>query len=103
MNNTSSDKDIPSTFPFGDKASIFFLVTTDITYDQRMIRICTSLAKAGYKITLIGRKMKTSVPLIEQSFKQKRIRCFFEKGKLFLTMNKNYLGNRTSPQNVYSA
>ena len=83
MNNTSSDRNILTAFPLGDKASIFFSVTTDITYDQRMIRICTSLAQAGYKITLIGRKMKTSVPLIEQTFKQKRINCLFEKGKLF--------------------
>jgi len=83
MNNTSSDRNILTTFPLRDKAIIFFSVTTDITYDQRMIRICTSLAQAGYKITLIGRKMKTSVPLIEQTFKQKRINCLFEKGKLF--------------------
>lgn len=83
MNNTSSDRNILTTFPLRDKAIIFFSVTTDITYDQRMIRICTSLAQAGYKITLIGRKMKTSVPLGEQGFKQKRINCLFEKGKLF--------------------
>ena len=83
MNNTSSDRNILTTFPLRDKAIIFFSVTTDITYDQRMIRICTSLAQAGYKITLIGRKMKTSVPLVEQGFKQKRINCLFEKGKLF--------------------
>ncbi len=48
-----------------------------------MIRICTSLANAGYKVVLVGRKLKTSLPLKEQPFKQERIRCFFEKGKLF--------------------
>jgi glycosyltransferase involved in cell wall biosynthesis len=62
---------------------IVFTVTTDLTYDQRMIRICTSLANAGYDVMLVGRKMKASLPLTVQPFKQKRLFCFFEKGKLF--------------------
>jgi glycosyltransferase involved in cell wall biosynthesis len=48
-----------------------------------MIRICNSLSAAGYDITLVGRKLKSSVPLTTQPFKQKRINCLFEKGKLF--------------------
>ena len=67
----------------GGGGTIFFTVTTDLTYDQRMIRICTSLANAGYDITLVGRKMKASLPLAAQPFLQKRLSCFFEKGKLF--------------------
>ena len=63
--------------------AIVFTVTTDLTYDQRMIRICTSLANAGYDVTLIGRKVSFSIPLTAQPFKQKRIICLFEKGKLF--------------------
>ena len=63
--------------------TIYFTVTTDLTYDQRMIRICTSLANAGYTVTLTGRKIKSSIPLLPQPFHQKRISCFFEKGKLF--------------------
>lgn len=62
---------------------IYFTVTTDLSYDQRMIRICTSLANAGFDIVLVGRKQKKSIPLTKQPFKQKRINCFFEKGKLF--------------------
>ncbi len=63
--------------------TICLTVTNDLSYDQRMIRICTSLAKAGHTVELIGRSLKTSVPLIKNSFKQKRIKCFFNKGKLF--------------------
>lgn len=63
--------------------TILFTVTTDLTYDQRMIRICTSLCNAGYDVTLVGRKLRSSIPLTDQPFKQKRISCFFEKGKLF--------------------
>lgn len=62
---------------------LIFTVTTDLTYDQRMIRICTSLANAGYNVLLIGRKLSSSIPLSNQPFKQKRINCLFEKGKLF--------------------
>src|SRR4051794_28230995 len=62
---------------------IFCTVTTDLTYDQRMIRICSSLAANGYAVTLVGRSIRSSVPLVQQPFQQKRIGCFFEKGKLF--------------------
>lgn len=58
-------------------------VTNDLSYDQRMIRICTSLAQAGYEVTLVGRKMRNSVPLREQPFRQKRLSGFFNKGKGF--------------------
>src|SRR5689334_8605957 len=62
---------------------IFLAVTTDLTYDQRMIRICSSLSRAGYHVTLVGRKTLSSVPLTDRPFRQKRISCLFEKGKLF--------------------
>jgi glycosyltransferase involved in cell wall biosynthesis len=61
----------------------FFTVTNDLTYDQRMIRICTSLTEAGYAVTLVGRKLRDSRPLQPRSFHQKRISCFFRKGKAF--------------------
>jgi glycosyltransferase involved in cell wall biosynthesis len=63
--------------------NIVFTVTTDLSYDQRMIRICTSLAGAGYDVLLVGRKLQSSIPLSEQPFHQKRISCLFEKGSLF--------------------
>lgn len=62
---------------------IIFTVTTDLSYDQRMIRICTALAGAGYNILLVGRKLHNSIPLTKLPFTQKRIKCFFETGKLF--------------------
>lgn len=62
---------------------LYFTVTTDLTYDQRMIRICTSLAGAGYNVVLVGRKLTGSLPLSSQAYRQKRIKCLFEKGKLF--------------------
>jgi glycosyltransferase involved in cell wall biosynthesis len=62
---------------------IFFTVTNDLTYDQRMRRICTSLSKAGYDVTLVGFLRPGSVPLKKEAYKQKRFRLFFLKGGLF--------------------
>lgn len=65
------------------KKKIVLTVTNDLTYDQRMIRICTSLAENGYQVKLVGRNMRQSIPLVSQPFAQKRLPCVFEKGKLF--------------------
>ena len=65
------------------KIKIIATVTNDLSYDQRMIRICTSLSKAGYEVQLVGRKRANSKPLIPQVFQQKRLNCHFDKGKLF--------------------
>ncbi|HPG11266.1 MAG TPA: glycosyltransferase [Chitinophagaceae bacterium] len=62
---------------------IFFTVTNDLTHDQRMQRICASLAKEGYAVTLVGRRLATSKPLNHPGYQQKRLYCFFKKGKLF--------------------
>ncbi len=65
------------------KKSIYFTVTTDLSYDQRMHRICTSLSHAGYDVVLVGIKKNNSIAIENKPFKQQRIRCLFEKGKLF--------------------
>src|SRR5271154_4051954 len=62
---------------------IYFTVTNDLSYDQRMSRICNSLANAGYLVTLVGRKLPDSIPLAQKKYQQKRLHCFFNKGKLF--------------------
>lgn len=67
----------------GERPHIIFTVTNDLTYDQRMHRICSSLANSGYQVTLLGRKLKSSLPLQQKNFHQKRITCLFNKGFLF--------------------
>ena len=66
-------------------ARIALTVTNDLSYDQRMQRICTSLVAAGYDVLLIGRVLKKSIPLQLQPFTQKRLYCFFTNGFLFYT------------------
>jgi glycosyltransferase involved in cell wall biosynthesis len=62
---------------------IVLTVTSDPNYDQRMIRICTSLHNAGYEVTLVGRERPSSKPLIERPFKQVRLKQRIDQGKLF--------------------
>ncbi|RYZ21730.1 MAG: glycosyltransferase, partial [Chitinophagaceae bacterium] len=62
---------------------IVLTVTNDLTYDQRMQRICGTLAEAGYNVTLVGRRRRGSLPLRERNYAQKRLPCFFERGPLF--------------------
>jgi glycosyltransferase involved in cell wall biosynthesis len=63
--------------------TLVFTVTNDLSYDQRMQRICTSLAGNGYDVLLVGRKQPSSIPLKDQTFRQKRLACWFRKGPGF--------------------
>jgi glycosyltransferase involved in cell wall biosynthesis len=65
------------------KKKLFFTVTNDLVYDQRMIRICGSLSAAGYDVTLVGRKNKNAPPLGTQPFRQRRLRTWYTRGKGF--------------------
>lgn len=67
----------------GGLKRIILTVSNDISYDQRMQRICRSLSGAGYEVILVGRKKRSSIRLEEQPYRQKRFQLPFEKGKLF--------------------
>lgn len=60
-----------------------FTVTNDLSYDQRMMRICSTLSEAGYEVHLIGRQLKGSIPLQQRSYRQTRLKCFFNQGPAF--------------------
>ncbi|MDO7875729.1 glycosyltransferase [Hymenobacter sp. ASUV-10] len=62
---------------------LLFAVTTDLCYDQRMQRICGSLAAAGYHVTLVGWQRPVSPPLTPQPYQQHRLRGWFQHGKAF--------------------
>ena len=45
-----------------------------------MIRICTTLADAGYAVTLVGTKTRNPSPLSKKIYAQKRLPVFIKKG-----------------------
>ncbi|MFM2139268.1 MAG: hypothetical protein RJA57_1575 [Bacteroidota bacterium] len=63
--------------------TLYFTVTNDLSYDQRMQRICGSLAAAGYRVHLIGYTRSGSIPLRDEPYRQRRLFCLFRKGKAF--------------------
>ena len=63
-------------------AHIYFTVINDLTYDQRMQRICRTLAANGFEVTLVGRKLRSSAPPVKETYCQHRIPVFFTKGKI---------------------
>ena len=66
-----------------EQQQIIFTVTNDLTTDQRMQRICTTMQNAGYQVTLVGRLRQNSITLNQMPFAQHRIKCRFEHGPLF--------------------
>jgi hypothetical protein len=58
-------------------------VTNDLNYDQRMIRICTTLSNQDYDVLLVGRESRKSLPLTSRSFRQYRLKGWFNKGPFF--------------------
>ena len=69
--------------PSASAPLLLFTVTTDLCFDQRMQRICGSLAAAGYPVRLVGWQRPSSPPLTPQLYQQHRLRGWFQKGKLF--------------------
>lgn len=61
---------------------IILTVTTDLNYDQRMIRICTSLHEAGYEVELVGIAFSHSKALVDRPYQQKRIPIPYTQGKM---------------------
>lgn len=64
-------------------SSIVFTVTNDLVTDQRMHRIVWAFSEAGYRVKMVGRKLPNSPSASGLGFPVKRLRCFFNTGKLF--------------------
>ena len=64
------------------KKKITVSVISDLTTDQRVIRICNTLYSMGFDVTVIARCFANSLPLDTYLFKATRIKCFYNKGVL---------------------
>lgn len=71
---------------------IYVLVSNDLTTDQRVHKICTTLMDEGMQPVLIGRLRSFSKPIHDRKYEIRRLRLFFEKGPLFyLALNLRFL------------
>ncbi|MCX6292538.1 MAG: glycosyltransferase [Bacteroidetes bacterium] len=58
-------------------------VTSDLVTDQRVNRTAVTLQNHGLDVTLVGRRMKKSLPLSPRDYKTVRFGLWFEKGAMF--------------------
>ncbi len=62
------------------KKRITVSIISDLTTDQRVIRICETLQAMGFEVSVIARSFNDSLPLDTYTFIATRIRCTFRKG-----------------------
>lgn len=62
---------------------VILAVSNDITTDQRLHKVCTSLHKRGFSPLLVGRNRPTSIPLSDRSYQTQRLPMWFDSGKFF--------------------
>jgi glycosyltransferase involved in cell wall biosynthesis len=62
---------------------IVFAVTNDLSTDQRLHRICSTLSNEGIQVTLVGRRRRNMFDLSAQPFNCVRLRILFNQGFLF--------------------
>lgn len=61
---------------------VYITVTNDLSSDQRVHKVCTSLKAEGFDIHLVGRKLKDSAP-INREYATHRMSLLFTSGALF--------------------
>lgn len=63
--------------------TIIVSVTTDLSTDQRVQKIASSLSTNGFAVTLVGRKRNSSLNFAPKDYHQKRFNLLFDSGFLF--------------------
>ncbi|MCX6182486.1 MAG: glycosyltransferase [Bacteroidetes bacterium] len=58
-------------------------VTNDLSTDQRVNRHCEALVDMGFDVLLVGRRLKTSLPLNDRRYQCVRMNLLFSKGPFF--------------------
>jgi glycosyltransferase involved in cell wall biosynthesis len=62
---------------------IIVSVTSDLVSDNRVHKVCTTLANMGFNVLLTGRRLPLSLPLLPRPYSTKRFSLVFKKGPFF--------------------
>ena len=62
---------------------VVMTVSNDLATDQRVQRVCATLAQEGHEILLLGRKLSNSLPFESSTYRTKRLRLWFNRGPVF--------------------
>jgi glycosyltransferase involved in cell wall biosynthesis len=65
------------------KKKIIISVINDLSGDQRIHRIASTLVEADFEVLVVGRKLPDSLPLPAWPYQTHRMKLFFTKGKWF--------------------
>lgn len=67
---------------------VLMLVSNDLTSDQRVHRVCSTLQAAGYTVEVVGRALPDSRPLAPRPYCTRRLRLWFRrKAWFYLELN----------------
>lgn len=58
-------------------------VSSDLSTDQRVQKVCNTLVNNGFNVKLIGRQLQSSSPFTSKAYSVKRFSLWFNKGFLF--------------------
>ena len=74
---------LPYFRPMSQQVHIIHAVINDLSGDQRLHGICSSLSAAGYSVTLVGRQLPNSKLLSKRPYQTRRFRLPVHTGKWF--------------------
>ena len=65
------------------RGKIIVAVTNDLVTDNRVDKVCRFLNNSGFEVFLVGRRLKSSLPIADRPYKTKRMFLLSKKGPIF--------------------